>query len=69
MSMGANDPWGRAIFDPRGMVGMIYKENHYKLLHTKYESYWPCGFREEFFFYVLPMTPPGWGQYGPQGHG
>ena len=23
-SMGANDPWGWAIFDPRGMVGRIY---------------------------------------------
>ena len=24
--MGANDPWGKAIFDPRGMVGRIYKK-------------------------------------------
>ena len=27
--MGANDPRGGAIFDPRGMVGRIYKEDHY----------------------------------------
>ena len=58
------------FFDPRGMVGRIYKEDHYTLLHTKYESSGPCGFGEEdFFFYVfLPMTPPGRGPYGPQGH-
>ena len=47
--MGANDPRGRAIFDPRGMVGRIYKEDHYTLLHTKYESSGPCGFGEEDF--------------------
>ena len=69
MSMGANDPRGRAIFDPRAMVGWIYKEDHYTLLHTKYESSGPCGFGEEDFFYVFPMTPPGPGPYGPQGHG
>ena len=34
-SMGDNDPWGRAIFDPRGTVGRIYKENYYTLLHPK----------------------------------
>ena len=39
------------------------------LLLTKYESSGPCGFGEEDFFYVFPMTPPGWGLYGPQGHG
>ena len=69
MSMGANDPWGGAIFDPRGMVGRIYKEDHYTLQHTKYESSGPCGFGEEDFFYVFPMTPPGRGSYGPQRHG
>ena len=25
------------------MVGRIYKEDHYKLLHTKYESFESCG--------------------------
>ena len=24
--MGANDPWGGAIFDPRGMIGRIYNQ-------------------------------------------
>ena len=54
--------------DPSGTVGRIYKEDHYTLLHTKYESSGPCGFGEDFF-YVLPMTPRGRSLYGPQGHG
>ena len=37
-------PPGGAHMDPRGMVGRIYKEDHYTLLHTKYESSGPCGF-------------------------
>ena len=41
-----------------GTVGVIYskiyKEDHYTLLHTKYESFGPCGFGEEDFFKVLP---------------
>ena len=68
-SMGANDPRGGAIFDPRGTVGRIYKEDHYTSLHTKHESSGPCGFGEEDFFYVFPMTPLGRGPHGPQGHG
>ena len=35
--------------DPRGTVGRIYKEDHYTLLHTKYESFGPCAFGEEDF--------------------
>ena len=35
------------------MVGRIYIEDHYTLLHTNYESFGPCGFREEGFFYVV----------------
>ena len=51
-SMGANDPRDGAIFDPRGMVGRIYKEDHYILLCTyKYERSGPCGFREDFFMF------------------
>ena len=66
--MGANNPRGVVIFDSRAMVGRIYKEDHYTLLHTKHESSGPCGFREEDLFYIFPMTPPGRGPYGPQGH-
>ena len=51
--MGAIDPRGVAIFRPRGTVGRIYKEDHYTLLHTKYESSGSCGFGEEDFFYMF----------------
>ena len=44
--------------DPRGTAGRIYKEDHYTLLRTKYERSGPCGFGEEDFFYIFPMTPP-----------
>ena len=52
--------------DHRGTVGRIYKEDHYILLQTKYESSGPCGFGEDFF-YVLPMTPPGVACMDPRG--
>ena len=67
-TMGPNDPWAGAIFDPRSMVGRIYNEDHHPLLHTKYESSGPCGFEEEDMF-MLSMIPPGRGLYEPQGHG
>ena len=53
LSMGANGPRSRVIFDPRGMVGRIYKGDHNALLHTKYESSGPCGFGEEYFFFMF----------------
>ena len=37
--------------DPRGTVGRIYKEEHYTLLETKYESSGPCGLGEDFFMF------------------
>ena len=44
--------------NPRGTVGRIYsriyKEDHYTLLHTKYESFGPCGFGEEDFLKFFP---------------
>ena len=43
-----------ARMDPRGTVGRIYKEEHYTLLQTKYESSGPCGFGEEDFFMFFP---------------
>ena len=47
--------------DPRGKVGRIYKEDHYTLLHTKYESSGPCCFGEEdslFFSHDAPGAGP-----------
>ena len=67
-------PPGVANLDPRGMIGRIYVEYHLTLLHSKYTSFRPCGFREEDFkfFPIISlwqiMTPPGCGQFGPQGH-
>ena len=60
-------PWrlrGRARMDPRGMVGRIYsriyKEDHYTLLHTVYESFGSCGFGEDFlkFSHDAPGAGP-----------
>ena len=47
---GAGPVW----MDPRGTVGRIYKEDHYTLLKTKYESFGPCGFGEEDFLKFFP---------------
>ena len=49
-SVGANEPRGVTNLDPRGMVGRIYVGDHLTLLHTKYLSSEPYGFREEDFF-------------------
>ena len=40
--------------DPRGTVGRIYKEDHYTLLLTKYESSGSCGVEEEDFLKFFP---------------
>ena len=53
-SMGANDSRGGAIFDPRGMIGSIYKAEYYTLVHTTYESSGPYSFGEEDFFMFFP---------------
>ena len=49
-SMETIDPRGVAKFDPRGMFGTIYNVDYQTLLHTKYISSGPYGFREENFF-------------------
>ena len=40
--------------DSRGIVGRIYKEDHYTLIKTKYESFGSCGFGEEDFLKFFP---------------
>ena len=55
MTMGNDDPRGVANLDPRGMIGRIYVEYHLTLLHTKYTSFRPCGFREEDFLMFFPL--------------
>ena len=61
-AIGANGPQGGAIFDPRGMTGRMYKEDHYTSLHTKYESSVSCCFRRRFFkvFLMTPRAGPVW---------
>ena len=63
-SMGAYDPSGGTNFDPRDMVGRIYKEDHIQNMK-------PLGLvvSEKMIFYVFPMMPPGLDLYGPQGYG
>ena len=50
-----DDPRGVVNLDPRGMIGRIYVEYHLTLLHTKYTSFRPCGFREEDFQMFFPL--------------
>ena len=52
--------------DPRATVCRIYKEDHYTLLHTKYESSGPCGFGEDFFMF-FPQCPRGEARMDPRG--
>ena len=47
-------PGAGPVWTFRGTVGRIYKEDHYTLLQTKYESSGPCGFGEEDFFMFFP---------------
>ena len=70
--MGDDDPWGVANLDPRGMIGRIYVEYHLTLLHTKYTSFRPCGFKEEdfkCFSHYKPMAendaPEAWPIWTP----
>ena len=52
---------GVAGMDPMGTVGRIYEEDHYTLLHIKYESSGPCGFGEEDFFLCFSHDAHGAG--------
>ena len=54
-SMGANEPRGLVSLGPRGLIGRIYGGDHLTLLHTKYVSCGPHGFREEAFFKFFPL--------------
>ena len=56
---------GGARMDPSGTVGRIYKEDHYTLLHTKYESSGPCGFGEEDFLKFFPWHLHGGARMDP----
>ena len=72
-SMETINPRGVAKFDPRGMNGTIYVEDHQPLLHTKYQSCGPSGFREEDFFSfsncksMETIDPQGVAKFDPRG--
>ena len=53
-SMGANEPPEQGQFGPK-KLGRIYVVDHYTLLHTKYISSGPHGFREEDYFKFFPL--------------
>ena len=50
------DPWRVAKFGLRAMIGTIYNGDYQTLLHTKYRSYGPSCFREDFFFSFFPIV-------------
>ena len=52
-SMGANDPQGGSIFDPRAMICRIYVKLHITMLHTKYRSFGSCSFREDCYMHFI----------------
>ena len=52
-------PGAGPFFYPRGMLGRIYKEDNYTLLHTQYESSGPCSFEEDFFLCFSHGAPGG----------
>ena len=57
-------PGAGAIFDPTGVVGRIYKEDHYTLLHTKYES---LVVSEKIFLCFSHEAPRGGAYMDPRG--
>ena len=48
MSIGANDPWGMANLDLRGIVGTMYVGDYLTSLHTLSISSRPHSFIEDF---------------------
>ena len=72
-SMETIDPRGMAKFDPRGMIGIIHNGDYQTLLHTKYRSSGPSGFREEDFFSfshcksMETINPRGVAKFDPRG--
>ena len=58
-SIGAKKIQGVANLDLRGMIGRIYVRDHLMLLHNKYLSSGPYGFREEDFLIVFHSKSMG----------
>ena len=60
---------GRGQFGPQGLDWQIYVGDHFTLLHTKYISCGPHGFRVSFFHYksVGANDPRGTANLEPRG--
>ena len=62
-----------ANLDPRGLIGRIYVGDHYRLVHIKYISCGPEGFRDEDFLSFSHYNsmgandPRGVASLGPRG--
>ena len=69
-SMEIIDPRGMVKF-PRGMLGKIYNADYQTLLHTKYRSSGPCGFRDVFSSChcksMETINPWGMAKFDPRG--
>ena len=65
--MGANDPQGGTIFDPRGMIGRIYIEDHYTNYYIQNMKALGLGVLEKKIFYVFPNDPRGGARMDPRG--
>ena len=59
-------PPGQGPYGPHRHGWQVYKEDHYTLLLTKYESSGPLGFGEEDFLCFTHDTP-GAGSWDPRG--
>ena len=51
-AMEANEHWDGATLGHMGMLCGIYFKLHITMLHTKYRSFVPCSFREDFFSFI-----------------
>ena len=67
-SMVDNDmPGAWPVWTPGALlIGFIKESIHWSTQHMKALGHMVS---EKKIFYVFPMTPPGQGPYGPQGHG
>ena len=66
--MGANEPGGGVIFDPRAWLAGFIKRT---TIHCYVQNMKALGLvvSENKIFFVFPKMPPGRGLYEPQGHG
>ena len=61
-------PGAWPVWTPGAPLAAFIKESiiHWSIQHMESVGHMVSGKK---IFYVFPMTPPGWGPYGPQGHG